>query len=227
MVNDLAANPRTIRVTDPGSGEDIDVIVDAYKLTYTVGFATLLGSTPKVPSMIHNLAVGDGSEAALEVLAGRFPPSFNSYGLQWGVVCSEMIGRGDLDVLQENGEIAWPGFPTAVTDMPAMFPWAFTDCAAWDVPAAPAQAAVAATSDIPVLLTSGAFDATAPPSYATHATQTLSNSQNLVFAGVGHSTSRWAPECFATVIAEFLDNPLDAVDQSCVDALTVAPFVVP
>jgi len=227
VVNDLAANPRTVRVTDPRSGEEVDVVVDAYKLTYTVAFATLLGSIPKIPSLIHNLAVGDGSEAALEVLAGRFPPSFNSYGLQWGVLCSEMIGPGDLDVVQENGAIAWPGFPTAVTDLPAMFPWAFSDCAAWDVPAAPAQAAVAATSETPVLLTSGQFDATAPPSYALHASQTLPNSQQLVFAGVGHSASRWAPECFATVLAGFLDEPLAPVDQSCVDAITVPPFVVP
>jgi hypothetical protein len=28
--------------------------------------------------MIHNLAVGDGTEAAREVLAGVFPPDFNS-----------------------------------------------------------------------------------------------------------------------------------------------------
>ena len=46
-----------------------------------------------------------------------------------------------------------------------MLPWAFTDCAEWDVPAAPSQVAKAVTSDVPVLLTSGAFDGTLPPSY--------------------------------------------------------------
>ena len=90
---------------------------------------------------------------------------------------------------------------------------------AWDVPTAPEQAGVAVTSDIPVLMTSCAFDATAA--------ETLSNSQDLEFAGIGHSASRWSPECFATVLSQFLDNPLEPVDQSCVDALTVAPFVVP
>jgi pimeloyl-ACP methyl ester carboxylesterase len=89
VMNDLAANPRTVDVTDPRTGQDTSVVIDAYKLSYTVQFGTLIGSPPKIPSMIHNLAVGDGTEAALEVLAGVFPPSFNSYGLQFGVMCRD------------------------------------------------------------------------------------------------------------------------------------------
>jgi hypothetical protein len=54
-----------------------------------------------------------------------------------------------------------------------MFPWAFTECAAWDVPAAPSQVKKAVTSDVPVLFTSGAFDGTAPPSYVAEAAKTL------------------------------------------------------
>ena len=70
VLNDLAAHPRTVHVADPKTGTDTTVVIDAYKLSYTVQFGTLIGSPPKLPSMIHNLAVGDGTEAALEVLAG-------------------------------------------------------------------------------------------------------------------------------------------------------------
>ena len=152
--------------------------------------------------MIHNLAVGDGTEAALEVLAGVFPPDFNSYGLQWGVMCREMVGRTDPARVSAAGKHDLPDFPASVTAMPAMFPWAFSDCAQWDVPAAPPQVTTAVTSDVPVLLTSGAFDGTAPPSYAAEAAKTLKNSTHLVFPGIGHGASRWAPTCFATIMRE-------------------------
>jgi pimeloyl-ACP methyl ester carboxylesterase len=105
-----------------------------------------------------------------------------------------------------------------------MFPWAFTECAQWNVPAAPAPVSTAVTSDVPVLLTSGAFDATAPPSYAAEAAKTLPNSQNLVFPGIGHSASRWAPPCFATIMARFLDHPDAPVDDHCIKDLAVPSF---
>jgi pimeloyl-ACP methyl ester carboxylesterase len=111
--------------------------------------------------------------------------------------------------------------------MPAMFPFAFTDCAQWDVPSAPALVTTAVASDVPVLLTSGAFDGTAPPSYAAEAAKTLPNSTQLVFPGIGHGASRWAPTCFATIMAGFLDHLNDTVDDSCVKTLAVPPFHIP
>ena len=227
VLNDLAKQPRTVQVADPKTGKDVTVVIDAYKLSYLVQFGTLIGSPPKLPSIIHDLAVGDGTKAALEVLAGVFPPAFNSYGLQWGVVCSEMVARTDPARVSAAGRRDLPDFPSSVTARPAMFPWSFSDCARWDVPPAPPHTAAPATSDVPVLLTSGAFDGTAPPSYAAEAATTLSKSQHLVFPGIGHSASRWAPTCFATVMASFLDQPDTPVDDSCVKTLAVPAFEVP
>jgi pimeloyl-ACP methyl ester carboxylesterase len=226
VINDLAANPRTVYITDPKTGQETMVVIDAYKLSYTVTFGTLIGSPPKIPSMIHDLAVGAGKEAALEVLAGVFPPAFNSYGLEWGVVCSEMVGRTNPERVRAAGKRDLTGFPASVTSMPSMFPWAFTDCAAWDVPAAPPQVTKAVRSNVPVLLTSGAFDGTAPPSYAAEAAKALKNSKHLVFPGIGHSASRWAPACFATIMANFLDQP-NGFDDSCLAAQKIPRFLTP
>jgi pimeloyl-ACP methyl ester carboxylesterase len=226
VIKDLAVNPRTVHVNDPNTHQDVAVMIDAYKLSYTIAFATLLGSSWKVPSMIHDLAAGSGTEAALEVLAGVFPPAFNSYGLQFGVMCREMAGRTNLKRVRAAGKRDLPDFPAAVTDRPAMFPWIFTDCAAWDVPAAPSQAVKAVKSDVPVLLTSGEFDGTAPPSYAAEAATRLRNSRNLVFPGIGHSASRWAQSCFATIMTNFLDQP-DGFDDSCLTAQKVPQFLTP
>jgi len=227
VINDLAANPRTVQVTDPMAHQEVMVVIDAYKLSYTVQFGTLIGSPPKIPLMIHDLAVGDGTKAALEVLAGAFPPDFNSYGLQWGVLCREMVGRTDPGRVSAAGKLALPDFPTSVTDRPSMFPWAFSDCAQWNVPAAPSKVVRVVTSDVPVLLTSGAFDGTAPPSYAAEAAKTLKNSTHLVFPGIGHSASRWSPTCFATIMSNFLDQPNGGFDYSCLADQEVPPFDTP
>ena len=226
VVNDLVDNPRIFHVADPATGKDTTVVIDAYKLTYTIAFGTLIGSPHKIPLIIHDLAVGAGSQAALEVIADRFPPDFNSYGVQWGILCREMVSRTDPASVAAAGRRDFPELSASVTAMPAMFPWAFSDCAQWDVPSAPSQVAMPVTSDVPVLLTSGAFDATLPPSYAAEAAKTLKNSTNLVFPGIGHSASRWSPTCFATVMANFLDQPR-GFDYSCVAALTVPKFDTP
>jgi pimeloyl-ACP methyl ester carboxylesterase len=225
VINDLAANPRTVHVKTK-THQDVTVVIDAYKLSYTVQFDTLLGRAPNIPSMIHNLAVGAGNEAADEVLAGVFPPAFNSYGLQWGVLCREMVGRTDPGRVAAEGARELPDFPVSVTSKPSMFPWAFTDCAAWDVPAASGQVTRAVTSDVPVLLTSGGFDGTTPPSYAAKAAMTLKNSTNLVFPGRGHSQSRWERICFATIMANFLDQP-KGFDDSCLANVKILPFTTP
>jgi pimeloyl-ACP methyl ester carboxylesterase len=223
VIKDLAANPRTVQVVDPKTGQEVTVVIDAYKLSYLVQFGTLIGSPPRIPLMIHDLAVGDGTEAAREVLRGVFPRDFNSYGLQWGVLCREMVGRTDPERVSAAGQRELPEFPTSVTDRPAVFPWAFDDCAEWDVPAAPAQVVRVVTSDVPVLLTSGSFDGTAPPSYADEQAKTLKNSTHLVFPGVGHAVARWSPTCFAIIMANFLDQPSD-FDYSCLTKQTVPNF---
>jgi len=227
VINDLAANPRTVHVNDPTTGEDVTVVIDAFKLSYTFQFATLIGDQKYLPSIVHDLAVGDGSKAGLEVLRGTFPPNFNSWGLLWGVLCRELVGRTDPELVSVAGRRELPDYPASVTDRPAMFPWSFTDCAAWDVPAASSDVARVVTSDVPVLLTSGSFDGTALPSYAAEQAATLSNSTNLVFPGRGHSASRWAPSCFATIFGNFLDQPIGGFDHSCLAEVTVPDFVTP
>jgi pimeloyl-ACP methyl ester carboxylesterase len=226
VINALAANPRTVHVADPATGKDTTVVIDAFKLTYTVQFSTLIGHQKSMPLLIHDLAAGTGKLAALEVLAGVFPRDFNSYGLQWGVLCREMVGRTDPMRIRTAGAQALPDFPTSVTDRPSMFPWSFSDCAQWNVPAAPSEVVAVVTSDVPVLLTSGSFDGTAPPSYAAEQATTLKNSTHLVFPGIGHSVSRWSPTCYATILSNFLDQP-KGFDYGCLADQKVPAFDTP
>lgn len=54
-------------------------------------------------------------------------------------MCREMLSRTNPARVHAAGQRDLSDFPTSVTAMPSMFPWAFTDCALWDVPAAPRQ----------------------------------------------------------------------------------------
>ena len=73
-------------------------------------------------------------------------------------MCRELVGRTDPERVSASGKRVLPDFPASVTDRPSMFPWSFSDCAEWDVAAAPARVGRPVTSAVPVLLTSGAFD---------------------------------------------------------------------
>jgi hypothetical protein len=59
--------------------------------------------------------------------------------------------------------------------------------------------------------------------FADTAATSLPNSRQLVFPGAGRAVFSALPECFATVMTNFLDRP--DFDSSCVAAEQVSPFV--
>lgn len=90
LVQQLDTTPRRVTVTHPATGQPIEVVIDGYTLANLVVVASLTpGSTAAVPSQVHDLAIGDGSEAALALLANRPPPGLTGHGLTYGVFCRE------------------------------------------------------------------------------------------------------------------------------------------
>lgn len=228
LVNDLSANPRTITVTRGTNGEEVRVVIDGYKLAsgVVVAAAQSPGALPKVPSMIQNLATGDGTEAA-RFLTEAPPLEVMSFGLQFGVLCSEWAARTDPARVLAVGRRVLPGWPDAVLAQTPQVPFVFADCREWDVPRSADHVSVPTTSNIPVLAVGGSFDSATPLSFAEEAVRTLPNARLLVFPGAGHGIAGEFPAaCFATVMFSFLDNPA-AFDASCVDAVEVPPFAVP
>ena len=204
-----------------------EVVIDGFKLASSVGFWTLIPPRLRqLPSLIHDLATGDGTKTAAAILGDVFPPLFNSYGLQWGVLCSEYAPRTDPERVRAAGKQALPDFPDSVLSLVPQFPWIFSDCKQWNVPPADQHVSTATRSDIPVLLTSGQFDATAPPSYAETAAKTLPNSRQFVFPGAGHAATSFRPTCFATIQSSFLNQP-DSIDDNCLRSEQPPPFETP
>ncbi len=227
LVNELAEKPRTISVPDPKTDKNTDVVIDGFKFASSVNYWTLIPPRLRqVPSLIHNLATGDGTQTAAAILGDVFPPLFDGYGLQWGVVCGEWATNTSPERVKAVGKQALPDFPDSVLSLVPQFPWIFSDCKQWDVPPADQHVTTPTQSDIPALLTSGEFDGTAPPSRAETAAKTLANSRQLVFPGAGHGATSYRPTCFATIQSSFLNQP-NNVDDSCLHSPPTPPFETP
>jgi pimeloyl-ACP methyl ester carboxylesterase len=226
LVKFLTQHPRTITVIDPATGQGTEVVIDGYKLANLVDGAMFTpGSPARIPSLVHNLATGGGTEAAMEILAQRLPPDFVGYGLEYGALCSEMVANTNWESVQAIGKKALPDFPDSVLSLVPQFPWIFHNCRLWQVQQADSGVSRPARSDIPVLMVSGALDPATPPSNAEIAARTLPNSHRLIFPGSGHAIGHFSQVCLAKILQSFLDSPQD-FDVSCLRSEKVPTFQI-
>ncbi len=223
----LAETPLTVTIPDAGGGGGtVDVVVDGYQLANAT--ILLLASGPRTwslaPAMIHGIAQGDGTAAATFVRDFVPPANLVGLGLQWGAFCQEFVAQTDVDDVVARGREALPGFPDDVLRFLPQIPWAFADCATWDVGEAP-EARAPVESDVPTLIMGGTFDAVTSVSWGDTLTG-LSNSQSVAFPGLGHQVLAQSP-CPVTLMRGFLAVPDAAVDDSCVGEMMLEAIVTP
>jgi pimeloyl-ACP methyl ester carboxylesterase len=95
-------------------------------------------------------------------------------------------------------------------------------CERWNLPASPARENEVVQSDVPSLVTSGAFDPVTPPAYGELAVAGLSNAQSFVLADQSHGAS--VSPCGAELVTAFFDDPERRLDPTCVDHLGAPSF---
>ena len=95
-------------------------------------------------------------------------------------------------------------------------------CKSWDLPASPDRENERVDSDVPSLVTSGAFDPVTPPAYGEMAAAGLSSSQTFVLRDQSHGAS--VSRCGNDLVTAFFDDPERQLDPSCVDGLDVPSF---
>ncbi len=116
-----------------------------------------------------------------------------SYGLQYGVVCSEWVPYAPKSDVSKQGRRAFPKFPDSVLAQAPQFPFRYKDCPVWDVPKAPAAQREVTTSAIPTLVLAGGFDSLTSAQSAQVAAGTLSNSHYVEIPGAGHVVAEHLP----------------------------------
>ena len=232
LVNKFEAEPLTTTVSDPATGEELEVVLDGGALVDWLrnqNYALpLLRATP---DRIDGLAAGhpNSIEAIAKDRASRAPPSGPDvpalgYGLSYGVTCREDYPFATPEDLAAAGREAFPEYPASVQGE-GVGGWAYAneDCRdVWKVPAAPEAMHQPVASSIPTLLISGSFDTLTSLAGAKAAATSLSNATIISIPGVGHFVSPSSP-CAQAVIVSFLADPA-APDTSCVGALKPPSF---
>ena len=200
------------------------VVLDGYKLANVVVLASSQSSYyAALPKLIHEAATGDG-RAAAEVVLNNVPTiTLMGIGLRYGVVCRENAPFTTPDEIAAEAKKALPGFPAAVLAIEPQFGLIMDDCPSWDVPAGDPAMNEPVTSDLPVLLMGGTFDAITQPFLADSAAETLSDSRVVRFPAISHDVYAQS-ECGRAIVAEFLVRPHD-YETSCVDAMEIPQFI--
>jgi hypothetical protein len=221
LVTKLEADPLTTTVSDPATGETLEIVLDGGALVDWLrnqNYAVPL--LRAAPHRIDGLAAGrpEAIAAIAKDRASRSPPSGPTvpalgYGLAFGVSCREDYPFGTSDELEAAGREAFPSYPISVT-REGVGGWAYfnEDCGdVWKVPAAPEAMRE------PVALTSLAG--------AKAAAVRLSSATIISIPGIGHFVSPNSP-CAQRVIISILADPA-APNTTCVAGLTPQIFGAP
>lgn len=223
-VTRLADEPMIVDLPATADRPAQRVVLDGYKLANVVVLASSHSSSyAGLPKLIHEAATGDGRAAAEAVLANVPTLTLMGTGLRYGVVCRENAPFTTPNEIAADAKKALPGFPAAVLAIEPQFGLIMQDCPIWDVPAGDPAMNEPVTSDLPVLLIAGTFDAITQPFLADSAADTLSDSRVVRFPAISHDVYAES-ECGRTVVADFLVRP-DSYETSCVDAMEIPQFI--
>ncbi|MDD9937872.1 MAG: alpha/beta fold hydrolase [Myxococcales bacterium] len=206
----------------------VDVIGDARITTVVVnGHRALLllrgllspERSGSVPSVIDQWV--EGGYGLLDLAAPRLVPQPGraTHGFYATVLCAEEVPFETDESLARGVEGIRPELVQAMA--PGGGEFNLELCRRWDVDARPAIENEAITSDVPVLILHGSYDASVHPGSSSRAHESFANSQHILFDGYGHGVLRSLPgsaeepSCPQRLVAEFLDDPMATLDASC------------
>jgi pimeloyl-ACP methyl ester carboxylesterase len=210
VVNTLNTNPAQIQVLDSETGNVYPALLDGdlflntiFQLMYPTEYI------PFIPRLIYSARQGDFQFLSNAILPLILFDRTISDGMYLSVVCAEDADFSPADINPDH-------LPKIIFDNESRDLATFKKiCDVWNVAPLDAQVDDPVTSDIPVLLLSGGLDPITPPANASLAAETLSASQNIVFPTGGHGQVL-SGECQNEVMLDFLQNPQQPVDTSCI-----------
>lgn len=218
LIDQLNADPVTLTLTDPDTGEQTTALLDGVTLAGVMYQVLYLPEAYAIfPKIVAN------AEADDFVFLQRIWPLFafdrtSSYGMYYSVICAE---DGDFDVTAVSAET----YPPFIADKLTEELQSYLDaCVLWPVEQLPDLVNEPVISDLPVLLMSGRFDPITPPAFAEEAAQTLPNSTHIVDPWASHSIA-FNDDCVNAIMADFLANPGQTLDTGCLAGKQSAGFV--
>ena len=144
-----------------------------------------------------------------------------SEGVYFSTECPEDVYFQNYRVVRNQTQSLPEPLETLANDTALQM---FTVCRAWQSQRADRVESEPVTSDIPTLVLAGSFDPITPPSWGQRAAETLSNSYFFEFPNAAHGVFA-SGDCAVTMIEDFLDNPDQSPDATCMEDIEVEFYV--
>lgn len=172
---------------------------------------------PQMPALIAALHAGNYSPLEYVISTGEAGPGF-ALGMYFAVTCQDeaaFTSPAIIDTKREGFDERYAlAFDAKLT---------LEVCERWNLPASPDRENERVESDVPSLVTSGAFDPVTPPAYGDMAAAGLPNAQTFVLADQSHGAS--VSTCGNRLVTSFFNDPERRLDSACVDSLAAPDFV--
>lgn len=215
----LDEGPVELKLVLPGTTEPVDVRIT--RGPFLEALRILMTSAPgqrALPLLLHLAAEGDfASFSTAALMSGA---SGIAEGLFLSVTCAEDVG------LIDEAEIASATADTFLGDYRVRE--LMGACKDWKVSAPPAGFTAPVTSDVPVLLISGARDHDTPAAWGAEVAEHLSNGRHVVIEQmpqVPFGLSNF--DCFAKLMLDFFDRAsATALDTTCTSQMQPPPFAL-
>ena len=220
LVRQYDENPITVSLTNSETGETHDAYVDGAILR-SVLFQLLY--VPRMNAVLPKI-IADMEQGDARYIESMWPllvfDQLVAEGMYYSVICAE---DADIDVAAIPTDDLPPEIAATAHDRVRRY---LGSCALWPVESLPASVDDPVVSDIPTLLLSGRFDPITPPAFAQAAAAGLSNATTLLDPTASHGVAFFSP-CVNGIIGDFLDDPSNVPDSSCLAEQTAATAVPP
>lgn len=211
----LQQEPRQITITDPVSGQPMDMHLTSDTLAVAIRFLSYASETQAmIPLLVHEAVhTGDLSRLASQaILVMTGLSEMLSKGMELSVMCSEDYPY--MDFSADYSHTLMGNLMMKIIDL---------QCGIWPRGDVPGGFHEPVLSDIPVLLMSGERDPVTPPHYASMAARGFSNSLNLVARGQAHSVMNNI--CLRDITTAFIAmGSVEELNTDCVSNILPAPF---
>jgi pimeloyl-ACP methyl ester carboxylesterase len=181
-------------------------------------------STASILPLAVDSLLNDKQDDRIGILPFLILPRFQSISLpmHYAMVCSEDPVTS-VDDARSLGEVYSVVSEYARSDASSYVEM----CSYMNLPVLPDETDLPVTSDVPVLLLSGALDPATPASNAEEVLATLPNGFSLEFPYGGHVQFLTGNPCAESIVASFLADPTTEPDSSCIAEALPLEFHLP
>lgn len=212
-MDELAAQPLRLQLTDPGRKEPLWVRFDEADFAWLIFDAEYeWHKLLRLPALLREVAMRRPGKATFAIAQDALDAELAedlSDPVANAVECSD------------NGPLSEAEFSRQLGQFPRVagikrLDWRYSPCRFWPRGPVPSTFRQPVRSSVPTLLLAGEFDPVTPPEWAEQAWRHLTNSRLLIFPGLGHGVLD-SDSCGVAVTRAFWQDPAAPMIPKCLN----------